>query len=49
MIPSNQFDQLDLLIKEANEIVSIFNAADITAKKNRDQKNPKITKSQNQK
>jgi len=27
---------LDGLIKEANELVSIFNAADITAKKNRD-------------
>ena len=37
------------LIKEANELVSIFNAADITAKKNRDQQNPKISKSQNQK
>lgn len=30
------------LIKEANELVSIFNAADITAKKNRGQPNPKI-------
>lgn len=39
----------ELLIKEADELVSIFNAADITAKKNRDQLNPKITKSQNQK
>ena len=38
----------ELLIKEANELVSIFNAADITAKKNREQ-NLKITKSQNQK
>ena len=27
--------ELDYLIKEANELVSIFNAADITAKKNR--------------
>ena len=41
--------ELDRLIKEANELVSIFNAADITAKKNREQQNPKITKSQNQK
>ena len=48
LIPLNQLDQLDLLIKEANELVSIFNAADMTAKKNRDLKNPKITKSQNQ-
>jgi len=28
--------KVDYLIKEANELVSIFNAADITAKKNRD-------------
>jgi four helix bundle protein len=35
-------------IKEANELVSIFNAADITAKRNGKQ-NPKINKSQNQK
>ena len=42
-------DQLDELIKEADELVSIFNAADITAKRNRDSGNPKITKSQNQK
>jgi hypothetical protein len=28
--------ELDVLIKEANELVSIFNVADITAKKNRD-------------
>lgn len=42
-------EQLRFLIKEANELVSIFNAADITAKKNRDSKNPKIYKSQNQK
>ncbi|MDB5207837.1 MAG: hypothetical protein JWR72_2912 [Flavisolibacter sp.] len=42
-------DQLPPLIKEANELVSIFNAADITAKKNRDAINPNITKSQNQK
>ena len=27
---------VDALIKEANELVSIFNAADLTAKKNRD-------------
>ena len=42
-------DLLDSLIKEGNELVSIFNAADITAKKNRDAQNPKITNSQNQK
>jgi four helix bundle protein len=40
-------DQLPLLIKEANKLVSIFNAADITAKKNRDSKNLNITKSPN--
>lgn len=39
---------IDLLITEANELVSIFNASDITAKRNGNQ-NPKITKSQNQK
>lgn len=42
-------EQLSILIKEANELVSIFNAADITAKKNRAANNHKITKSQNQK
>src|SRR6476469_2438185 len=31
-------EELDYLIKEANELVSIFNAADITAKKNRNSK-----------
>jgi four helix bundle protein len=36
------------LLKEANELVSIFNASDITAKRNGNQ-NPKINKSQNQK
>ena len=41
-------DVIKYLIKEANELVSIFNAADITAKKNRDQSNPQINKSQNQ-
>ncbi|MEP7319568.1 MAG: four helix bundle protein [Panacibacter sp.] len=41
--------QIDVLIKEANELVSIFNAVDITAKKNRIETNPKITKSQNKK
>jgi hypothetical protein len=35
------------LIREANELVSIFNAADMTAKKNRTEANPKITKSLN--
>lgn len=42
-------EQLPVLIQEANELVSIFNAADITAKKNRDLKksqNLKITKSE---
>jgi len=48
LIPLNQLTHLDVLIKEANELVSIFNKADLTAKKNRDQQNPKITKSQNQ-
>ncbi len=48
LISSYHSDTLNLLIKEANELVSIFNAADITAKKNRDQLNPKINKSQNQ-
>jgi four helix bundle protein len=38
---------LDRLIKEANEITRIFNAADLTAKKNRANQNLKITKSQN--
>ena len=41
LMPSNQTDQLDSLIKEANELVSIFNAADITAKKKGVQKIPK--------
>lgn len=40
---------VEILIKEANELVSIFNAADITAKKNRSETNPNISKSQNQK
>ena len=48
LIPSSQSNLVELLLKEANELVSIFNAADKTAKKNRDQKNLKITKSQNQ-
>jgi len=38
---------LDDLIIEANELVSIFNAADITAKKNRRDANPANSKSQN--
>jgi four helix bundle protein len=42
-------DEIEKLIKESNELVSIFNAADITAKKNRNEANLKITKSQNQK
>jgi len=48
LIPTDKQGQLNNLIKEANELVSIFNAADITAKKRRDQLNPKIAKSQNQ-
>lgn len=35
--------KIEFLLKEANELVSVFNAADITAKKNL-----KISKSQNQ-
>ena len=42
-------DKIENLIKETNELVSIFNAADITAKRNRNEANSKITKSQNQK
>jgi four helix bundle protein len=37
------------LINEADQLVAIFNAADITAKKNREKTNPKIPKSRNQK
>jgi hypothetical protein len=49
-ILSKDTDGIDPLIKEANELVCIFNAADITAKKNRNnQSNYQITKSQNQK
>ncbi|WP_207495975.1 four helix bundle protein [Aridibaculum aurantiacum] len=40
---------VDNLINEATELVKIFNATDLTAKKNRVEKEPKITKSQNQK
>lgn len=39
---------IEIMIKEANELVSIFNAADITAKKNRSDVNHNIPKSQNQ-
>lgn len=42
-------EQLSYLLKEANELGSIFNAADITAKRTRDSENPNIKKSQNQK
>jgi four helix bundle protein len=43
-----QLPALDELTKEANELVSIFNAADMTAKKNRSgEANPKISQSQN--
>lgn len=38
-------DQLSDLLREANELVSIFNAADITAKRKRDSANPNIAKS----
>jgi four helix bundle protein len=41
--------KIEFLLKEANELVSIFNAADMTAKRNREQQNPKISKSENQK
>lgn len=41
--------KLEIVLEEADELVSIFNAADITAKKNREANNPKIIKSQNQK
>ena len=46
-----QSAQLDLLIREATEIVKIFNAADMTVKRNASQKskNPPIPKSKNQK
>ena len=44
-----KLSSIDELIKEANELVSIFNAADITAKRNEGKTNPKISKSQNQK
>ena len=43
-----QASEINPLIKEANEMVAIFNKADMTAKKNRDL-NLKISKSQNQK
>ncbi|MDQ3682188.1 MAG: four helix bundle protein [Bacteroidota bacterium] len=49
-ILSKDTDGIDPLIKKANELVSIFNAADITAKKNRNnQKNHQIPKFPNQK
>lgn len=44
-----KLSSIDELIKEANELVSIFNAADITAKRNEGKTNPNISKSQNQK
>jgi len=44
-----KISSIDDLIKEANELLSIFNAADITAKRTRNGENPKINKSQNQK
>ena len=48
LFPQDKHGLLNNLIKEANELVSIFNAADITAKRRRDQSNLKITKSKNQ-
>jgi hypothetical protein len=33
LIPTSS--EIDVLMKEANELVSIFNATDITAKKNK--------------
>jgi hypothetical protein len=41
-------EDLEALIKESNELVSIFNAADITSKKNRDVKNAKSNKFKSQ-
>lgn len=41
--------ELERLPVEANELVSIFNATDKTAKNNRNARNPKIPKSKNQK
>lgn len=49
LVKEIQMPLLDSLIKEAEELVRIFNAADMTAKKNRELTNSKITKSQNQK
>jgi four helix bundle protein len=40
---------IDPLIKEANELVSLFNATDITAKRNRNNINNEISKSLNPK
>ncbi|HEY8897568.1 MAG TPA: four helix bundle protein [Niastella sp.] len=37
-------EDLEALIKESNELVSIFNAADITSKKNREAKNVRNNK-----
>ena len=42
-------EKLPVLLKEANEQVCIFNAADMTAKKNRDTADQKISKSKIQK
>lgn len=41
-------EDLEALIKESNELVSIFNAADITSKKNREAKNAKSNKFKSQ-
>jgi four helix bundle protein len=41
-----KLSSIDELIKEANELVSIFNAADITAKRNEGKTNLKISKSE---
>jgi len=49
LVKSIQMISLDSLITEAGELVRIFNAADMTAKKNRELTSPQIPKSQNQK
>jgi four helix bundle protein len=41
-------EDLEALIKESNELVSIFNATDITSKRNRDAGNTKIATIKNQ-
>jgi len=41
-------EDLEALIKESNELVSIFNATDITSKRNRNANNSKDAKVKNQ-